>query len=193
MKQDSPKKQRFFQVALSLIHEKGFQATTLRMIAEQLGCDVANVYNYIDSKQGLLEKFLFGISAEFHQGMQQIRASTYSPQDKLRAVIHLHVKLATEKPHVVSLLANEWRNLREPRLSAFVAEREAYENGVKAILKEGIASGTIRAMDLEIATFTFLSSVRWLFSWVTQQQEVNPFELEKQLGDFVFLGMRAED
>ena len=50
----SKKRERFLQAVLQLIHEKGFKATTMRDIAEKLNFDVANIYNYIDSKQSLL-------------------------------------------------------------------------------------------------------------------------------------------
>ena len=55
----NPKRQRFLDEALKLIHEKGFKGMTMRNIAEKLNCDVANVYNYIENKQALLEERLF--------------------------------------------------------------------------------------------------------------------------------------
>ena len=185
------KKERFFEVSLQLIHEKGFKATTMRNIADALDFKVANVYNYIDNKQSLLEIFLFDISAEFHHRIDHIIASSYTPKEKLRALISYHVQLPAEKPYHIGLLVNEWRNLKGEKLEQFLAERNAYEQKVQSIIKEGIDAGELRKMNLEVATFSILSSVRWLFSWYTSSETtINPIELEKQLVDFIFEGIR---
>ena len=61
----SVKKDLFFKETLKLIHEKGFRATTMRDIAERMNFEVANIYNYIDSKDALLENYVIGITKEF--------------------------------------------------------------------------------------------------------------------------------
>ena len=83
--QGNTKREQFFTTALQLFHEKGFKATTMRNIAERMSFDVANIYNYIDNKQSLLETYLFGISKEFHDGVEDVLASSYSPKEKLKA------------------------------------------------------------------------------------------------------------
>jgi len=188
------RRERFFSESLKLIHEKGYKATTMRDIAKQLDFKVANVYNYIESKQSLLESYLFGISGEFHKGIDHIIESSYSPKEKLKAVITLHVQLTSQKPYEVALLVNEWRNLEDKdgrnKLNDFLEERTAYESKVRRVVKEGIKSKQLRSMDLEIATHAILSSVRWLYNWYLEHSDsVNPIELEKQLTDFIFKGM----
>ena len=81
--QGNTKREQFFTTALQLFHEKGFKATTMRNIAERMSFDVANIYNYIDNKQSLLETYLFGISQEFHNGVDNILASSYNAKEKL--------------------------------------------------------------------------------------------------------------
>ncbi|MDF1867026.1 MAG: TetR family transcriptional regulator [Saprospiraceae bacterium] len=186
------KRKRFLEVSLKLIHEKGFKGTTMRDIATQLNCDVANVYNYVDSKQALLEEKLFEISGAFHESINNILISSYSPVDKLKAIVSFHIQLTSRRPFEVALLVNEWRNLKEPILSKFLEEKGGYEDKVRSIIKEGINSGVLRDMDLEIATFAMLSSIRWLHDKYTDPAKtVNPIELEKQISDFILEGMRA--
>lgn len=186
------KRVRFLQESLKLIHEKGFKATTMRDLAERMGFEVGNIYNYTKSKQALLENFLFGISEEFHAGIDQIIASSFSCKEKLRLVIRLHVQLTAQKPYEIALLVNEWRNLKEEdgKLQAFIKERNEYENKVKSIIQQGVKLNEFQPMDIEIATFAVLSCVRWLFDKYTQQADkMNPIELEKQLTDFIFKGL----
>ena len=184
------KREEFITQSLKLIHQKGFKATTIRDIAECMNCDVANVYNYIDSKQGLLESHLFAINGEFHENVDKIIKSSYSPVEKIKKLISLYVHITVTRPLEASLLVNEWRNLKEPKLSEFIKERESFERKVKKIILEGIKDGAFRQMDPELATYTMLSSVRWLFNrYAGKKVKVNKVEVEKEIVEFVLNGL----
>lgn len=183
-------RERFIEESLKLFQEKGFKATTMRDIAQRLNIEAATIYNYIDSKQALLETLLFEIADKFQNGVQHISSSSYAPVDKIKALINLNVRLTTEYPYHVSLLVSDWKHLKEPRKTDFIENRASYEDKVRGMVKEGIDIGALRKMDPEIATFSILSAIRWLFSWYTSKQPaINPIELEKQIIDFVLKGV----
>jgi len=186
----SPRKKQFLDESLKMIHEKGYKATTMRDLAERMGFEVSNIYNFIESKEALLESCLFQISEDFHSGIDHILESSYSPTEKLKALVSLNIRLTSTKPYQVGLLVNEWRNLKEPKLTKFVNRRNVYEEKVRLIIREGIVSGDFRPFDMDIITHAVLSSVRWIYYWYTDHSvEVNPVELEKQLTEFVFRGV----
>lgn len=184
------RRKRFFDTALKIIYEKGFKATTMRNIAEQLQCDVSNIYNYVKSKQQILENYLFLISAEFHEGIDAVLQVDISARKKLRKAVSMHVKLAIDKPYIVALLADEWRNLKGGKLEQFIAERKSYENKLNSIIEEGIANGEFITPNSQVTTYLVLSAVRWLHAIPpTLKQTVSSSDLEKQVLDFIFLGL----
>lgn len=184
------KKEKLLEESLQLIHEKGYKATTMRDLADRMGYEVSNIYNFIDSKKSLLETYLFNISGEFHKGAEHIRQSNLDPVEKLKAIIDLHVSLTTNKPYEVGLLVNEWRNLDEPKLSAFLEEKKEYQQKVESIIKEGMEEGDLHVFDLDIITHSVLSSVRWLYDWyINHTEEVNPVELKRQITRFILNGV----
>ena len=189
----SVKKDLFFKETLRLIHEKGFRATTMRDIAERMNFEVANIYNYIDSKDALLENYVIGITKEFQTYMDNIIDSTFSPKDKLRMVISKHIQFTFEKPYQLALMANEWRNLKEPALSEYVAKRSDYIFKIASILEDGVEKGEFRPMNIEIATNSIVSSLRWSYNKDVDNSNtsINPIELEKQFMDFIFNGVKA--
>ena len=189
----SVKKDLFFKETLRLIHEKGFRATTMRDIAERMNFEVANIYNYIDSKDALLENYVIGITKEFQTYMDNIIDSTFSPKDKLRMVISKHIQFTFEKPYQLALMANEWRNLKEPALSEYVAKRSDYISKIASILEDGVEKGEFRPMNIEIATNSIVSSLRWSYNKYVDNNNtsINPIELEKQFMDFIFNGVKA--
>ena len=190
--QISTKKDHFLNEAVKLIHEKGFKATTMRDIAKRMNFDASNSYNYVKSKQVILEIFLFKTSNEFHNNIDNILDSNYDIPEKLKLLIKSHIQIASQKPYKVALLVNEWRNLKEPKYLEFVTLRDSYENKVSSLLEEGIEASVLKKMDLKIATSTLLASIRWFYDHFTQDEvTLNPIELERQIIDYVLGGLLA--
>ncbi len=184
------KRDRFFKVALSLIYKNGFKATTMRAIASELNFEVANVYNYISSKNELLETFLFGIQDEFHEALDHILDSSYDAPKKINMVINSYIQITSKRPYEQALLVNEWRNLKVPRRQEFVDRRQDYENKIKMIFEEGVKQGNFADMDTEIAVATILASIRWIYAkYIDGENKINPIELEKQLTQFILNGI----
>ena len=63
---------------------------------------------------------------------------------------------------------------------------------VSSIIEEGIQQGQLREMDAKFATFMIFSSMRWLFNLTTDNKDINPIEIEKQLNDFIFCGINTK-
>lgn len=186
----SPRKKQFLDESLKMIHEKGYKATTMRDLAGRMGFEVSNIYNFIDSKEALLETCLLQIADDFHTGIDHIRDSTLTPEEKLKALVSLNINLTSTKPYQVGLLVNEWRNLKEPKLTEFLDGRNEYEEKVRQIITEGMDDGSFRPFDPDIITHAVLSSVKWIYYWYTDHsEETNPVELEKQLTEFILGGV----
>jgi len=193
---ETERRKRFFQVALQLIHEKGFKAMTMRDLADKLDCDVSNIYNYVKNKHALLVQLLFEISNKFHEGIAIIEIDNLSSLEKLKAVIALHVRLTIEHPYQVALLVNEWRNLwskkekEREKLEEFITFRTNYEQKLTAIIAQGIEDGELSGENLEFTTNCVLSSIRWLYSWYSREKtDISPKELERLMKDFVLNGV----
>ena len=188
------RQQEFESTLLQVIHEKGFKGATMRVLAERLGCDVSNIYNYMSSKQAQLDLFLFDLSAQFHRGIDQIIATKYSAREKVRLLVHLYVSMSASMPYRMSLLVNDWRHLKESRRRRFSRERKSFETKVKTIIEEGITQEQFHHIEAEVATHLVLSSTRWLFNYFTNTKvNVNPLELERQIVLFLEQGLAADE
>ncbi len=184
------KRDRFFSKTLILIHKKGFKATTIRDIAQNLHFEVANVYNYIDSKQSFLEESLFGIQQEFLKAIEIIEDSEFHASDKLEHLIGSYIQISSRRPYEQALLVNEWRNLNEPKLQEFVKRRENYEQKLESILIEGMRTGEFNKMDSQMATQIILATLRWSYKqFLDQQRKTNPLAMKEQLIDFIRYGI----
>lgn len=183
---------QFFEESLQLIHHQGYKGTTMRDIATKMKCDVANLYNFVKSKEEILDISLFGINEEFQNGIDAIIESKHTPIGKLKLITQLYVRLTHEKPYEISLLVNGWRHLGEKKKKRFLAERTSYELKVKQVIEEGIDAGELKALDPTLVSNMVLSAMRWLFdSFTDHKSDWNPVEVERQINEFVISGVRA--
>lgn len=185
------KRRVFYNIALTLIKKKGFKAMTMRDLAIEMQCDVANIYNYTKSKDALLEDLLFEISEKFHAGILAIETSGFSAIEKLKAIISLHIRLTIENPNQVLLLVNEWRSLKEDSLKKFIDFRVAYEKSLATILEQGVNNNEFSIENIEFTTNCVLSSLRWLYGW--NHDNFNHIELERMMRAFIFGGIVMKD
>lgn len=186
----NPKKERFMSTATTLLSEKGYKAMTMRELALELGCDKSNIYNYIKSKQDLLDQLLFEIADKFHEGLSHIESSSYSPIDKLKEVIRLHIRLTFDNPNKMNIHANEWRFLDKDRKKTFVKRRKVYENKITTIVEEGITAKDFKEGDTVFLKNCILSSIRWMYTWNIKDKSLkNPIEVEKEITEFILFGI----
>ena len=189
--QSSSRRDQVVDGSLRLIHTKGFKGTTMRDIASVMDCDVANLYNFIRSKHDILEHALFGISAEFHKGIDLITTSGYDPSRQIGMVIGLYVRLSYDRPYQIALLTNEWRHLTSESKRRFLAERAGFEQKLRSIIELGVEKGDFATENVTLATELVLSSVRWLFDHcITDVNDThNPLSIERQITTFVLNGL----
>lgn len=184
--------QQFREETLKLILQKGFKGATMRELAHCLDCDVANIYNYIPSKQAFLKELLFEMSDHFHTGIDEIENASLDPINQIHRLVRLYVDLTCAFPLEVALLTNEWRHLEDPDLQKFISERDRFESRVERMVEEGIKSCELRKMKPGTATHLLLSSLRWLFQFVHKDPGINRLRLEQDIIDFVLLGLTKE-
>jgi AcrR family transcriptional regulator len=162
----------------------------MRDIAEKLNFDVANIYNYIDSKQSLLEIYLFNIQNEFHDSIDLMVHSTHKPQEKLRLFICSYLQITAKRPLEQALITNEWRNLKNPKLQEFIDRRKDYENKLKTIINEGVKKGQFRIIDVDITTHIIMSALRSQYiNFIQPETSIDISEIEKEFSNFILFAI----
>ena len=64
-KKNSPRKEVIIEKAAQLFRKNGFNATSMRDLAENVGVEAASLYNHISSKAELLQEICFRIANKF--------------------------------------------------------------------------------------------------------------------------------
>ena len=175
------KKEIIKQHAAYLFRLKGYKATSMRDIAHEVGMEAASLYNHISNKQEILAELMMHIAELFTEGMENIQNSSLSPREKMERLIALHIRYTVEKPDAVEIITSEWVHLEEPHHKSYLLLRSAYEHNIQNIIETGIQEKQFAKVDTQIAAFSILSTLRWLYSWHHQQESINPLELEQKM------------
>lgn len=175
------KKEVIKQHAARLFRLKGYKATSMRDIAQEVGMEAASLYNHISNKQEILAELMMHIAELFTDGMENIQKSSLSPREKMERLIALHIRYTVEKPDAVAIITSEWVHLEEPNHKKYLLLRSAYEQNIQSIIEKGMKEKQFAKVDSKIAAFSILSTLRWLYSWYHQQDHTNPVELEQKM------------
>ena len=159
----SSKRGIIFAAAAKLFRDRGYQATSMRDLAEAVDLKASSLYNHIGSKEEILKEICLANADRFSSGMQEILNLNSSPLDKIKALIHLHIKIAIDDYTSVTSFNDEWRHLGEPALSDFKEKRKKYESEFLSIIKEGIEQDQIKSLNPLVCLYTILSSTQWVY------------------------------
>jgi AcrR family transcriptional regulator len=185
------KKQIIQEAAAQLFRDKGYAATSMRDLAEAVNLKASSLYNHISSKEEILKEICFANAYRFLSIMEEVEATTVSPQEKVRQLLGLHIRTAMQDTTSVTAFNDEWRHLSEPELSEFRALRKDYEGRFLAIIKEGIETGQFQALQPKLMLYTIFSSVRWLYDWYQPGKRLSAEAVEKEIARFIMGGLLA--
>lgn len=196
-----PKKERrkaskkgfILQKAAQMFREKGFAATSMRDLAENVGIEAASLYNHIRSKNEILEAICFDVANRFTTNMDTIEAGHQKSINKVDTLLRFHIQQMIENYEEVYVADREWKHLDEPYLSNFQNQRRTYRKRFAAIIEEGISKGEIRKIDAPTAVLIMLHAVSGIESWHRSKAKINAQELEDNMVMIMIDGLRNQD
>ncbi len=191
MKGDQRKKE-ILKTAAQLFRKKGYNAISMRDLAQALGIKAASLYNHIKSKQEILSLIVMEVAESFTLGIDSISKSKISSIQKLNQIIELHVNITIEHADAISSVNNDWMHLKEPDLDSFIKMRDGYEDKLRKIIKKGIKDKEIADINIEVMLFSMLSTLRTLHLWYSKKQGINKEELCGQMKHILLKGISLD-
>ncbi|SRR5579883_240901 len=149
--------------AQMLFRERGYSATSMRDLADELGIEAASLYNHISSKEEILQGICFGMAESFFAAVEPVTLSALDPKAKLQSALEAHLRVIAENSDASAVFLHEWRHLGEPFLSDFKLMRRRYEKLFVTLVEEGIARDSFKKMDARVVARTILSATNWTF------------------------------
>ena len=145
------------QTAAERFFRQGYEATTVREIADALDIRAASIYYHYPDKQQILFELIDSTMTLLTDGVRAAVATEPRPADQLVAVVVHHVALHALRPLEATLGETELRSLTGERLDLAVAHRDAYEAILLGVLLRGAEAGELAAPDPKLAAYAVIA------------------------------------
>jgi len=188
--QNGSKKEAITSKAAALFIRKGFSSTSMRDIADAIGVEAPSLYNYIRSKNDLLEEVCFQVADRYLQHLKLVESSRAGHLGRIESIIRFHITMMIQEFDSSYLAEHEWIHLPAPLLADFKAQRKNYRQRVAAIVRKGIDRKEIRRIHPDVAVHTMLAAIQGIEGWHRSGRKLDPATLEDNMVQFLINGLK---
>ena len=172
--------QAIHTAGVELIAKYGYEAMTLRDLAEKVGIKAASLYNYFSNKQEFLATVLKTVMRDLLMEFTEkvdFQPSTYR---RFEARISFHLHFHTERRKEVFIGNMELRSLDEENYRMVSRLRSEYERRVRQIIEDGVQEGIFNVSDCNLTAKALISMLTGICNWYQPMGRLGLEELEKQ-------------
>ncbi len=178
--------QRIIDTATEFFHQKGYRATTLEDVANEIGITKAALYHYVSSKENLLSIIYIQALESIFKNTNKIAEMNLPPDEKMRLIISNHVKnISIKSLSILSVFFAEENQLSLADFKKIQAEKKKYNQILEQIIQEGIEQKMFRDTDLNLQTYGILGACNWIYKWY--KAEHTPYTPEQIAGHIIKL------
>ena len=184
-------KQAIKDAARHLFAKRGYNAVSMRDIAQMIGKQQGGLYNHFPSKQAILIDLML-------ENLDRAHAAAIEPLDdaapadrQLENFVRGHVRHNIENPDDIFIAYMELRSL-EPDAGRDVFEkRNEYESRLRQILRDGQGAGLFTIGDPDIHARSILSMLGGVTVWYRESGMRSPEEITETYVQAALQGVGA--
>ncbi len=123
---------------------RGFSATDLQVVADELGMGKGTIYRYFATKQAL---FLAAVDQAMRRIGDELHGIAQAPSDPLNLIVdavRAYLRFFDRNPDVIELLIQERAEFKDRKKPTYFQHQEANLGPWQALLRGLIAAGRVR-------------------------------------------------
>jgi AcrR family transcriptional regulator len=177
-------------VALGQIVEHGYDATTVRTIAREVGVTVPALYYHFENKQAMLIALLDHAMTIVTSHLDAaLEAADSDPVARLSATVEA-IALYAAHHRDLAFLDSERRSLTPENLAEYVAHRDRIERVLRETIERGCADGSFGTPSPEACGRAILSMCQGIAVWYRPDGPQTP---EETAADYVRIALAAAE
>lgn len=179
--------------AAELFMTKGYEATSMRDIAQKCGISKSLLYHHFTDKYQIFSRATSTSSAGLNETVAEAIAKVQCPREKLR-IFMLETASYFEKNRLSWISASqEFWSSNEPQMSMQVKlRRDAFEKMLRSILEEGVEEGVFEIADTRLAGRLILSSLNWMHRWYKPSGSRTAAQIAEAYFDMITAGIAKQ-
>ena len=178
------------RAAIELFNRKGYDATSIGDVAEELGVTKSAVYHHVPSKDHLLARALDEALDELEATVTRAATADGSAYVRLRGVVRHSVEVLVDHQPAVTLLLRVHGN-SATELAA-LERRRAIDARLARLVGDAAAEGALRAdLDPDLVSRLLFGMVNSLVEWYRSSGPVDVEQLADAVTAIAFEGLDA--
>ncbi len=182
--------QSVLAVAVTAFNRYGYEATSMGMLAEELGISKSAIYHHVPSKGDLLRLALDHALGGLESILEDSRASTGAADARLEFVLRGTIGVLTERLPFVTLLLRLRGNTEIEREA--LDRRRTFDREVAALVDAARQEGSIRGdIDPRITTRFIFGTINSIVEWYRPGGPLTAQKLADDVILMVFEGLHC--
>ncbi|MDP2055771.1 MAG: TetR/AcrR family transcriptional regulator, partial [Acidobacteriota bacterium] len=154
----SDRRTEILKSAAAAFRRRGYYGASVDEIASALEMTKGNLYYYFKNKEEILfacHEYSLDLLLAL---MTDVLADTASPEAKLRRLVLAFVHLILDELHGTALTLDP-EALSPVLLTRVIEKRDQFDQGVRAIIQQGIDEGQFKAGDPKLIEFAMMGAI----------------------------------
>lgn len=168
--------------------ERGYEATSLRQVAADVGIKVGSLYNHITSKEDLLFSVMGGTMDELSADLERALEGKVGALDQLVAFLGCHIRFHAEHAQQVFIGNTELRALSAEARQSIAEKRRKYRQHLESLIVEVQQTGVPDPLNPRLHTFSVVAIGTHVASWYRPD---GGFELDEIVRDYTKIVLRS--
>ena len=194
---DNPKpskrrRQEVMDVAARIFSEKGYEATSIQEIAEEVGILKGSLYYYIDTKEDLL----FGVIQEAYDAalgvIEDLEQRDGGALELIDALVRRHAEVFSKTFVQSSVFFREFRALSPARQETIREAADVYSRFLNSQIRRGQRSGEIDSgINPRLATIGIIGMMNSMSFWYRPDGPATAAQIGGEFSRLVIGGLKA--
>jgi len=183
---EGSKREEIIQVASRLFGLKGYSATSLQGLADEVGLHKTSLFHYFRNKEEILTEVMEISFKKYTEILgDAFKKSDFSSEEKFRLALEEQVAVICKYKHYINVALNEIKSLSPENREKYTRTRNDYGKHFEKIIQEVQAdekSNLFKGLDSRIITLGILGMCNWIIKWYRKDGPLTP----KEISDIFF-------
>ncbi len=184
----SDRRTEILKSAAAAFRRRGYHGASVDEIASALEMTKGNLYYYFTNKEEILFACHDYSLDMLLALMTDVQAEASSPEAKLRKLVLAFVHLILDELHGTALTLDP-EALSPGLFKQVTAKRDLFDQGVRAIIQQGIDEGLFKAGDPKLIEFAMMGAVNWIPKWFDPAGPATSDQIGDAFADYLVGGL----
>jgi AcrR family transcriptional regulator len=177
------KRLRIVEAAQQLFFERGYEATSVELLANELGVTKPFIYSYFENKRAILEAVHYQAAQRILTNIDLVTTTYDSPELALREFIRLFASDNIRNQVASGVFLQEEKHLSPEALNAIKILERSVNKKLAQLIQAGIDQGVFRVGDASMASMAISGIVRWVHRWYHRDGRLSPEAIADHLAE----------